>query len=211
MSKKALEELKNAVVVGDVKKAKEIAARTLKLKMPINSTMETLMKAMEIVDQRFIRKEYFVIDVASSASAMQEAFKVLEPHLEVEPTMVNGTIIIGSLKGNIQGLGKDIVAATLQSAGFRVVNLGVDIAPHEFVEAAVREKAQIIAVSVSMGETIPYLEEITDILKRKRIRDRIKVIIGGSAVSEETRRGYGLDAYAVDAQDGLQKVKTLLG
>jgi 5-methyltetrahydrofolate--homocysteine methyltransferase len=210
LSKKVLEELKNAVVVGNVKKAKKIAERTIELEIPINTAMDTLMKAMKIVDERYERKEYFVIDVASSASAMREAFKMLEPHLKVEKTMVKGTIIIGSLKGNIQGLGKDIVAATLQSAGFQVVNLGVDVAPQDFVKAAVREKAQIIAVSVSMEETIPYLKDIIDILRREKLRDRIRVIIGGNAVSEETCIDYGLDAYAVDAQDGLQKVKALL-
>ncbi|HUV98472.1 MAG TPA: cobalamin-dependent protein [Candidatus Paceibacterota bacterium] len=209
MSKKVLDELKNAVVVGNVKKAKKIAEQTIELEIPVNTTMDTLMKAMKIVDERYQRKEYFVIDVASSASAMREAFKMLEPYLEVEPTMVKGTIIIGSLKGNIQGLGKDIVAATLQSAGLKVVNLGVDVAPQDFVKAAVREKAQIIAISVSMEETTPYLKDIIDILKRERLRDKIKVIIGGTAVSEKTCRDYGLDAYAVDAQDGLQKVKAL--
>lgn len=209
MSKKVLDELKNAVVVGNVKRAKKIAEQTIELEIPVNTTMDTLMKAMKIVDERYQRKEYFVIDVASSASAMREAFKMLEPYLEVEPTMVKGTIIIGSLKGNIQGLGKDIVAATLQSAGLKVVNLGVDVAPQDFVKAAVREKAQIIAVSVSMEETTPYLKDIIDILKRERLRDKIKVIIGGNAVSEKTCRDYGLDAYAVDAQDGLQKVKAL--
>jgi len=210
LSKKVLDDLKNAVVIGNVKKAKKIAEQTIELEIPVNTTMDTLMKAMKIVDERYQRKEYFVIDVASSASAMREAFKMLEPYLEVEPTMVKGTIIIGSLKGNIQGLGKDIVAATLQSAGLKVVNLGVDVAPQDFVKAAVREKTQIIAISVSMEETTPYLKDIIDILKRERLRDKIKVIIGGNAVSEKPCRDYGLDAYAVEAQDGLQKVKALL-
>jgi 5-methyltetrahydrofolate--homocysteine methyltransferase len=210
LSKKVLEELENAVVVGNVEKAKKIAEQTIERKIPTSTTMDTLMKAMKIVDGRYERKEYFVIDVASSASAMREAFKMLEPYLEVEPTMVRGIVIIGSLKGNIQGLGKDIVAATLQSAGLKVVNLGVDVAPQDFVKAAAREKAQIIAVSVSMEETIPYLKDVIDTLKRERLRDKIRVVIGGNAVSEKTCRDYGLDAYAVDAQDGLQKVKALL-
>lgn len=210
LSKKVLEELKNAVVLGNVEKAKRITEQTIELEIPVNTTMDTLMKGMKIVDERYERKEYFVVDVASSASAMREAFKLLEPYLEVELTMVKGTIIIGSLRGNIQGLGKDIVAATLQSAGLKVVNLGVDVAPQDFVKAAVRDRAQIIAISVSMEETVPYLKDLIDILKRERLRDKIKVIVGGNAVSEETCRDYELDAYAVDAQDGLQKVKALL-
>lgn len=210
LSKKVLEELKDAVVVGNVKKAKKIAEQTIERGIPANITLDTLMKAMKVVDERYIRKEYFIIEVASSASAMREAFKVLQPYIEVEPTMAKGTIVIGSLKGNIQGLGKDIVAATLQSAGFQVVNLGVDIDPEDFVKAAVREKAQIMAISISMEQTIPYLKNLVDILKREGLRDQVKVLIGGNAVSEKTRRDYGLDAYAVDARDALQRAKALL-
>lgn len=210
MSQKLLGELKDAVISGNVKKAKRIAEQIIDQGLSINLTLDTLMKAMKIVDQRYERKEYFVIDVASSASAMKEAFKVFEPHMEVELTMIKGKIVIGSLKGNIQSLGKDIVAATLRSAGVQVVNLGVDVAPEEFVGAAVREKAQIIGISVSMEETIPYLKDVIDILKKENLRDKIKVIIGGNAVSEKTRKDYEIDAYAVNAQDSVQKVKALL-
>ncbi len=210
MSKILLEALGDAVVDGNMKKAKKIAEQLVDQGASVNLALETLMKAMKIVDERYERKEYFVIDVASSASAMREAFKVLEPYLEVEPAMVKGKIIIGSLEGNIQSLGKDIVAAALQSAGFKVVNLGVDVAPEEFVKAAVREDAQIIAVSVSMEETIPYLKELVGILKKKKLRGKMKVLIGGNAVSEKTCGEYELDAYAVDAQGALQKVKELL-
>ena len=210
MSGKLLEELKDAVVVGNVKKAKKLAEQIVNQGIPTNTAVDVLMKAMKTVDERYVRKEYFVIDVASSASAMREAFKVFEPYLEVEPSMVKGKIVIGSLKGNIQGLGKDIVAATLQSAGFQVVNLGVDVAPEDFVKAAVREKAQVIGISVSMEETIPYLKDLVDILGREGLRGKIKVIIGGNAVSEKTRKEYSLDAYAVDAQEALRKVKALL-
>ena len=210
MSQKLLEELKDAVISGNIKKAKKIAEQIIDQRLPINLTLDTLMKAMKIVDQRYERKEYFVIDVASSASAMREAFKIFEPYMEVELTMIKGKIVIGSLKGNIQSLGKDIVAATLRSAGVQVVNLGVDVAPEEFVGAAVREKAQIIGISVSMEETIPYLKDVIDILKKENLRDKIKVMIGGNAVSEKTRKDYEIDAYAVNAQDSVQKVKALL-
>lgn len=202
--------MKDAVVVGNVKKAKRIAEQIVKLDIPVNAGVNMLMKAMKIVDQRYERKEYFVVDVASSASAMKEAFKVFEPYIEVEPTLVKGKIIIGSLKGNVQGLGKDIVAATLQSAGFRVINLGVDISPEEFVKAAIREEAQIIAISIAMEETIPYLKDVKTILKQEKLENKIRIVIGGNAVSNDVSEEYELDAYAVDAQECVKKVKALL-
>ncbi|MCW3980723.1 MAG: cobalamin-dependent protein [Candidatus Bathyarchaeota archaeon] len=210
MTTRMLEELKDSIVVGNSKKAKRIAELLIDKGISANIAANKLIEAMKTVDERYERKEYFVIDVASAASAMRESFKVLEPYLEVEPSMVKGRVVIGSLKGNVQGLGKDIVAATLQSAGFLVTNLGVNVTPEEFVKAANSEAAQIIAVSISMEETTPYLQDLMDILDREKMRGKTKVVIGGNAASEEVRDKYGLDAYAVDAQDCLKKVKSLL-
>lgn len=193
-----------------MEKARRSAEQIVDQGLSVNTALETLSKAMKIVDQRFERKEFFVIDVASSAASMREAFKVFEPHLKVEPAGTTGKIVIGSLKGNVQALGKDIVAATLRAAGLQVVNLGVDVAPEEFVRAAVHEKAQVIGISISMEETVPYLKDVVDILKQENLRAKIKVIIGGSAVSERTRRDCEVDAYAVNYLDSVKKVKTLL-
>lgn len=210
MEAKILKNLEKAVVEGQVSKAKEIAKKTIAEEIPVNSSVEALLKAMKVVDKLYERKEYFVVDVASAAAAMKEAFSVFEPHIKVEPVMMKGKIVIGSLKGNIQGLGKDIVAATLRAAGFQVVNIGVDVPPEEFVKVAVREHAQIIGISISMEETIPYLKEVVDLLERGKLRNKIKVLIGGNAVSEKIRIEYEIDAYASDAQESVEKVKTLL-
>jgi len=209
--KELFEDLRSAVVVGDVRKARRIAEQVINRGLSVNLALQKLIEAMEIVDKRYERKEYFIVDVAAAASAMREAFRVLEPHLQVEPAGIKGKIVIGSLKGNPHGIGKDIVAATLRAAGFHVVNLGVNVPPEKFVESALKEDAEIIAVSVTLGETVQYLSDLVNILKEKGLKDKIKVIIGGRAVSEETCKEYGLDAYAKDAWDCLKKVKVLLG
>jgi 5-methyltetrahydrofolate--homocysteine methyltransferase len=209
-SKELLDELRNIVVAGDVRKARRIAEQLVNRGLSAKAILEKLMEAMQIVDKKYERKEYFTVDVAAAASAMREAFKILEPYLQVEPTKMEAKIVIGSLKGNIQSLGKDIVAATLQSAGFHVINLGVDVAPETFVDAAVREGAKFIAVSVTMDETVPYLRDLVQLLEEKGLRNKVKVVIGGRAVSEETCREYGVDAYAKDAWDCVKKVQNLL-
>ena len=208
---KTLKKLEKVVIEGDVSKAKEIARQTIKEGIPVDNSVETLLKAMKVVDKLYEKKEYFVVDVASAAAAMREAFSVFEPYIEAEPAMTKGKIVIGSLKGNVQGLGKDIVAATLRAAGFQVVNIGVDVAPEEFVKVAIRECAQIIGISISMEETIPYLRDLIGLLEREKLRHKIKVLIGGNAVSEKTRVDYEIDAYASDAQESVEKVKILLG
>ncbi len=209
-SEKLLQKLFEAVVAGNVPEARKIVVRTLAVGLPANLATQKLTEAMLKVDKLYEQKEYFLVDVAAAASAMREAFKILEPHLEAEPAKVRGKVVIGALKGNVQGLGKDIVAATLKSAGFDVTDLGVNVEPEKFVDAAVQEKAQVIAVSVTIDETVPFLKDIINNLQRRGLFDNIKTVIGGRAVSEQTCEEYGIDAYAKDAWDCVKKVRNLL-
>jgi len=208
--KTTLDELFDAVVAGDVQKARKLAERAVNEGVSANVALDKMMEAMRTVDTKYMRKEYFTVDVAAASTAMREAFKILEPHLEVKPANMIGKVVIGSLKGNIQGLGKDIVAATLRSAGFQVVDLGVNVSPETFVTAAEKENAQVIAVSVSVDETVPFLKEVVNILHQKKLNGKVKTVIGGRAVSEQTCKKYGIDAYAKDAWDCVKKVRNLL-
>lgn len=205
-----LDELYNAVVFGKIQKAREIAEKIVQRRFSANAALEKMREAMRVVDEKYEKKEYFIVDVASSASAMREAFKILEPHLEVESAEIAGKVVLGSLKGNIQGLGKDIVAATLRAAGLQVVDVGVDVPPEVFVDTATTEKAQIIGISISVEETIPFLKDLVELLQQRKLIGMVKTVIGGQAVSEQTRREYGIDAYAKDAWDCVKKVKQLL-
>jgi len=123
---------------------------------------------------------------------------------------VVGKVILGSLRGNMQGLGKDIVAATLRAAEFQVVDLGVNVSPERFVDAVVREKAWIIGISISVNETVPFLRDVVNNLKQRKLRDKVRIVIGGQAVSEQTCKEYEVDAYARDAWDCVKKVRRLL-
>lgn len=209
-SKALLEELSDAVVSGNVQKARRYAERVINENVPASSAIDKMMEAMRIVDRKYERKEYFTVDVAAASTAMREAFKVIEPYMKANRSEVTGKIVIGSLKGNIQGLGKDIVAGALRSAGFQVTDLGVNVEPADFVEAAARENAEVVAVSVSVDETVPYLGDIVSILHRRKL-NKVKTIVGGRAVSEEKRKQQGIDAYATDAWECVKKVRELLG
>lgn len=205
-----LDRLYQAVLEGDPKKARKQAEAVIKKGVSPNQALEKMKKALADADANFMRKECLSADVAASFNAMQAAFKVIEPHLEVEPKGFRGKVIIGTLKGNLQGLGKDIVAAALRSAGFQVADLGLDVSPKAFVKAVEKEKAHVIAVSISVVETLPFLKEIVDLLKRKKLRDDVKLIAGGRAVSNATVKKYGIDAYVRDEWDCVKKVRELL-
>jgi len=208
--KTVLDELFDAVVEGNVQEARKLTELAVDKGVSADVILEKMMDAMRTVDAKYMRKEYFTVDVASASTAMREAFKVLEPRLEIKPTNIVGTVVIGSLKGNIQGLGKDIVAAALRSAGLQVVDLGVNVSPETFVSEAEKKQAQVIAVSVSVDETVPFLKDVVEILKKKKLSGKVKTVIGGRAVSEKTCKKYGIDAYARDAWDCVKKVQELL-
>jgi 5-methyltetrahydrofolate--homocysteine methyltransferase len=205
-----LSKLFDAVVAGEAHQARKLADRIVNQDVSANVAMDKMMEAMRVVDEKYERREYFTVDVAAASAAMREAFKVLEPYLKVEPADVKGKIVIGSLKGNLQGLGKDIVAAAFRSAGFYVIDLGVNVSPENFVKSTIRENAQIIAISVSINETVPYLEDIVSLLQQRNLSSNVKTIVGGRAVSATTCKKYGIDAYGKDALDGVNKVKDLI-
>ena len=209
-SKALLSKLFDAVVAGDAYQARKLADKIVNQDVSANVAVDKMMEAMRVVDKKYERREYFTVDVAAASSAMREAFKVLEPHLKVESADVSGKIVIGSLKGNIQGLGKDIVAAALRSAGFHVIDLGVNVPPENFVNSAIRENAKVIAISVSINETVPYLKDIVSLLQQKNLSNNVKTIIGGQAASPAICKKYGVNAYGKDALEGVKKVKDLL-
>ena len=206
-----LERLRDAIVSGDLRKTRKIAEQIiLKHTVSAKTTLHKMMEAMEIVDRKYKLNQCSVADVIAAASAMREAFKIFEPHLEVTKVQVKAKIVIGSLKGNQQGLGKDVVASVLRAAGFEVYDIGVDVPPERFVEAAVREKADIIAVSVTVSETAKHLTKLVEELNKKGLRGKVRVVIGGTGVSERTCSEYGLEAYAKDAWDCVKKIERLL-
>ncbi len=209
-SKMLLNELSDAVASGDVQKARKLAECVVNEGVSAGAAVDKMIEAMRVVDEKYEHKEYFTVDVASASTAMREAFRILEPYLKVKPANIGAKVVIGSLKGNIQGLGKDIVAGALRSTGFHVVDLGVDVSPEAFVDSAVREKAQAIAISVSVSETVPYLKQVMDLLRRRRLVGEVKTVIGGRAVSEEVRKEFGIDAYAKDAWECVKKLKSIL-
>jgi methanogenic corrinoid protein MtbC1 len=205
-----LDELGEVVFLGNAWKAHQIAEQAVNQGLSANVILAELIETMKKVEEKFESKEFFVIDVAAAASAMREAFNIIKPHLCVEATKVKGKIVIGTLKGNVQGLGKDIVSAILRAAQFQVVDIGVNNSPEVFVETAVSEDAQIIAISISMKETVPFLKDLVDQLEQKELRNKVKILIGGKAVSEKTCEKYRVDAYGKNGRDGVIKIKNLL-
>lgn len=170
---------------------------------------EALIAAMDEVGQRFEEGDFFVPEMLIAARAMQTGLALLKPHLADTDIRSAGTVAIGTVKGDLHDIGKNLVAMMLEGAGFEVNDLGVDVAPEAFVEAA-QKGAQVIGMSALLTTTMGNMQRTIDALKEAGIRDQVKVVIGGAPVTKDYAEKIGADAFAPDASSATRTVRDLL-
>lgn len=205
-----LAQLKVAIVQGRSPRALAIVKQAIAHSISADSMIKTIHESMVEVDELYRSHEYFISEVASSAAVAQEVLEAIDRILETKTGRPIGIIVIGSARGNVQTLGKNIVAAMLRASGFTVVDLGADVPATKFVEEAERAGADIIAVSLTIEETLPSLQDLKQEIKRKGLDGKVKVMIGGKAVSEEVKDRFQIDAYARDGAESVIKAKDLV-
>ncbi|MDR1958271.1 MAG: corrinoid protein [Planctomycetaceae bacterium] len=165
---------------------------------------ENLIPAMAEVGRLFEENEYFVPELLISARAMQEGMKLLNPLLTASGIEKAGYVVIGTVKGDLHDIGKNLVKSMLEGGGFEVLDLGVDVAPEKFVEEAKSRPGTIIALSALLTTTMPQMKNVIDALKMSGIRDSVKVMIGGAPVTEEYAQAIGADGYSDNASAAVQ-------
>jgi len=169
-----------------------------------------LIAGMNVVGDLFRRHEMFLPDVLLAARAMYAGMDRLKPLLVREGVPGMGRVAIGTVRGDLHDIGKNLVGIMLKGAGFEVIDLGKDVLPVEFVEAVESGGAQVIGMSAVLTTTMPVMKEVNEALKEKRSCRSVKTIIGGAAVTEEFAREIGADAYAFDAASAVERVKGLI-
>ena len=169
-----------------------------------------LLTAMEVISDRFRKGTVFIPEVLLSARVMKEALVVLEPYLAQQKRDVSGKILIGTVRGDLHDIGKNMVATMLRGVGFDVVDLGVNIPVEKFVEEVERERPDILGMSALLTTTMPEMKKTIDALKARGLRERVKVIVGGAPVNEKFARDIGADGYGNDAGSGVDLVRKLL-
>jgi len=165
-----------------------------------------LTAGMEVVGEKFTTKEYFIPDMLASAEAVGAAMDILKPLLEDSNVETKGKFAIATVKGDIHDIGKNIVAILLRGAGYEVQDLGIDVPIEKIVETVREEKPDYLGLSALLTTTMVNMGEVIEALKENGLRDKVKVLIGGAAVSDEYAREIGADAYCVD---GFHAVKVL--
>jgi corrinoid protein of di/trimethylamine methyltransferase len=172
---------------------------------------EGLLPGMEVVGQRFKACEMFIPEVLRSAKAMSGALKIIRPLLAETGAPSAGKMVIGTVKGDLHDIGKNLVAMMFEGAGFEVINLGVDLDNEVFVDAVKEHKPDILGMSALLTTTMPRMGEVITAIGEAGIRDQVKIMIGGAPVTSEYAEKIGADAYGANAAMAVDRGKAFLG
>jgi 5-methyltetrahydrofolate--homocysteine methyltransferase len=206
-----LKSIYDAVVEGDTKAVEDGVQAALDAGMPADKILnEGLISAMNEVGRLFEAQEFYVPEMLVAARAMQAGLAILKPFLAQSGNMSAGTVVIGTVKGDLHDIGKNLVVMMLEGAGFKVTDLGVDVSPEKFVQA-VRDGTQLIGMSAMLTTTMPNMKVTIEALKAAGVRDRVKVMVGGAPLTQNYAEQIGADGFSPDASAAVRKAKELLG
>lgn len=171
---------------------------------------QALLPAMAVVGDRFRVHEIFLPDVLLAARAMHAAMALLKPLLVRDDVPPSGRVVVGTVVGDVHDIGKNLVATLLQGAGFEVIDLGTDVSPDRFVDAAVDAGAPVIGMSALLTTTMIGMRDVVDLVRERGLAGTIATIVGGAPVTAEFAREIGADAWAADAPSAVDRIRTLI-
>jgi methylmalonyl-CoA mutase cobalamin-binding domain/chain len=207
-----LQKIADAIIAGDENAATALAKEAVNVGVPPFDIIEkALQKALKVVGEKFEKKEYFFVDLQMSGLAAAEVVKTIKPYIKAGEAKYVGTYVIGTVEGDLHDIGKDLVAACLEAAGFKVIDLGVDVPTSKFVEAAVENKADIVGSSAAMAAASKEPQRwIEEALKKAGIRNKLKTMVGGIFVDQQWADEIGADAYGKDCFEAVKKAEELM-
>jgi 5-methyltetrahydrofolate--homocysteine methyltransferase len=206
-----LQQLRDAIIRGDAQAAANIAREALSTESdPVELVQRYMVPAMDEVGRRFECQDYFVPELLLSARAMKKALELIRPLLVERGAPSAGRVVIGTVKGDLHDIGKNLVASMLEGAGFEVFDLGVDVSPQKFVAEAQNKKAQVVALSALLTTTMPSMQLVVDELKRAGLRDTVRVMIGGAPVTQQYADQIGADGYSDNASAAVGLARRLM-
>lgn len=206
-----LKALAQAILEGKRNDAAELTQKLVDAGVTPKQILDNgLIAGMSVAGEKFKNGEYFVPEVLVAARAMKASMEILRPLLVATDVQPIGTIVLGTVRGDLHDIGKNLVAMMLEGAGFRVVDLGVDVAADKFIAAAKEHNPQIVGMSALLTTTMTYIPEVIKAFDSEGLRPKVKIIVGGAPVTQEWANQIGADAYAPDAATAVDKCKELL-
>lgn len=207
-----LDGLYNNTLDGEAEPVVALTREGLELGMePLTLLFDALIPALEEVGRLFEIGEYFVPEMLIAARAMQGAMELLKPLIAESGAKPVGTFVMGTVKGDIHDIGKNLVNVMLEGAGFEVIDLGVNVPPEAFVEAVRKHQPQAMGMSAFLTTTMPMFKPTIEALKEAGLRDQVKILVGGAPVTQEYADKVGADGFAADASAAVRLTKELLG
>ena len=203
-------ELYDAILTGNAKKAEEVTKAALEAKCEASELLgKYMIPAMDEVGKRFEANEFFVPELLIAARAMKMSLEILTPSMTAEGLEATGRVVIGTVKGDLHDIGKNLVASMLEGGGFEVVDLGVDVSPEKFVEAAQQKDGTIVALSALLTTTMTMMKSVIEALEAAGVRQSTKVIIGGAPITQQYADEIGADGFSDNASAAVALARKL--
>jgi len=203
--------MKELLMAADKKKLVQLVNTALAENVPANDILnQGLIAGMDIVGERMENGDMFIPEVLMAAQAMAECVTILKPLLGDEEASRGASVLIGTVKGDLHDIGKNLVAMMMESAGMTVYNLGVDIAPEEFVAQIKEKNTQVVALSALLTTTMPMMKQTVEAITESGLRDQVKILVGGAPVNQEFADQIGADGFAADAGSASKLAKQLV-
>ena len=207
-----LDQLYDAILNGDARKAVAATREAIAANLdPVEIITGSMVPAMDEVGKRFEAEEYYVPELLLSGRAMKNAMELLKPLMVASGTKPVGRVVIGTAKGDLHDIGKNLVASMLQGGGFEIVDLGTDVAPEKYVEAVRAHNPDIVCLSALLTVTMPAMKATIDALSRAGLRERVKVLVGGAPLTPQFAQDIGADGYGETAITAVGLARKALG
>ncbi len=209
MSAEILNSIKENLMKGKANEVKNLCEQAVKEKIPVaNILSDGLIAAMAVIGEKFKNNQVYVPEVLIAARAMNSGMAVLKPHLKAADVKAKGTVCIGTVKGDLHDIGKNLVRMMLEGAGYEVIDLGVNVEPQKFIDTVKEKNAQVIAMSALLTTTMGSMKSTIDALKSQGVK--AKTIVGGAPLTDSFAKEIGADGYAPDAASAVDVVNKLL-
>jgi 5-methyltetrahydrofolate--homocysteine methyltransferase len=204
--------LHKAILSGDAKTAKAVTEQALAEKAdPMKLVQEYMMPAMSEVGRRFECNEYFVPELLLAARAMKSALELIRPLLVASGAKPTARVALGTVKGDLHDIGKNLVAAMLEGGGYEVIDLGVNVTPEQFVAAVKDKGANIVAMSALLTTTMPSMKTTMEALQQAGVRQQVKVLVGGAPITQKYADEIGADGFSESAAGAVAAAKKAVG
>jgi len=206
-----LNQLTEQICLGQQDRVRELVLKAIEEDIAASRILtQGLIPGMDVVGEKFQVGEYFIPHMLLAARAMKAALEILRPLLAEAGAKAVGKVVIGTVKGDLHDIGKNLVRMMLEGKGFEVLDLGIDVSPEKFLDA-VDDTVDIVGLSCLLSTTAPFIGETIEALEKGGLRDRIKILVGGGVVTQKMADDFGADAYGQDAAWGAAKALELMG